>query len=237
MGILTWIFVDGHFASWLNFTPTPLTAPVIGLIIAVVVVMVLTRYIKLAAYAVPVALLGGIILWPVIETRVAGFQSGSGLPQSWVIRLVNLRTYFWPVLFSDHNWILGVRPSARVAVPSRAAGYVWIESGYTWLLWGGGIPLLASYLGFAAAVLRKAWAYAKRADPAGVTATTVAATVCAQLVMMAFDPHLTYRGSGDELFMLLAFLRVLPAQRQPRAHREQPAAAAVAVPQLQGVYA
>jgi RND superfamily putative drug exporter len=36
MGILTWIFVDGHFASWLNFTPTPLTAPVIGLIIAVV---------------------------------------------------------------------------------------------------------------------------------------------------------------------------------------------------------
>lgn len=36
MGILTWIFVDGHFAGWLNFTPTPLTAPVIGLIIALV---------------------------------------------------------------------------------------------------------------------------------------------------------------------------------------------------------
>ncbi len=36
MGILTWIFVDGHFSTWLNFTPTPLTAPVIGLIIAVI---------------------------------------------------------------------------------------------------------------------------------------------------------------------------------------------------------
>lgn len=36
LGVLTWIFVDGHFASWLNFTPTPLTAPVIGLIIAVI---------------------------------------------------------------------------------------------------------------------------------------------------------------------------------------------------------
>ncbi len=36
MGILTWIFVDGHFAKWLNFTPTPLTAPVIGLIIALI---------------------------------------------------------------------------------------------------------------------------------------------------------------------------------------------------------
>jgi uncharacterized membrane protein YdfJ with MMPL/SSD domain len=36
LGVLTWIFVDGHFSSWLNFTPTPLTAPVIGLVIAVV---------------------------------------------------------------------------------------------------------------------------------------------------------------------------------------------------------
>ena len=36
LGVLTWIFVDGHFAKWLNFTPTPLTAPVIGLVIAVI---------------------------------------------------------------------------------------------------------------------------------------------------------------------------------------------------------
>ncbi|MBB3748505.1 RND superfamily putative drug exporter [Mycolicibacterium sp. BK634] len=36
MGVLTWIFVDGHLSKWLNFTATPLTAPVIGLIIAVI---------------------------------------------------------------------------------------------------------------------------------------------------------------------------------------------------------
>ncbi|HEU4363670.1 MAG TPA: efflux RND transporter permease subunit [Mycobacterium sp.] len=36
MGILTWIFVDGHFSHLLNFTATPLTAPVIGMIIAIV---------------------------------------------------------------------------------------------------------------------------------------------------------------------------------------------------------
>ncbi len=36
LGVLTWIFVDGHFSGLLNFTPTPLTAPVIGLIVAVV---------------------------------------------------------------------------------------------------------------------------------------------------------------------------------------------------------
>jgi RND superfamily putative drug exporter len=36
LGVLTWIFVDGHFARLLNFTPTPLTAPVIGLVIVVI---------------------------------------------------------------------------------------------------------------------------------------------------------------------------------------------------------
>ena len=36
MGVLTWIFVDGHGSGLLNFTATPLTAPVIGLIIAVI---------------------------------------------------------------------------------------------------------------------------------------------------------------------------------------------------------
>ncbi len=35
MGILTWIFVDGHFSKMLNFTATPLTAPVIALVVAV----------------------------------------------------------------------------------------------------------------------------------------------------------------------------------------------------------
>jgi uncharacterized membrane protein YdfJ with MMPL/SSD domain len=36
LGVLTWIFVDGHFSGLLNFTPTPLTAPVIGLVIVVI---------------------------------------------------------------------------------------------------------------------------------------------------------------------------------------------------------
>lgn len=36
LGILTWIFVDGHGSGILNFTATPLTAPVVGLIIAVI---------------------------------------------------------------------------------------------------------------------------------------------------------------------------------------------------------
>ncbi len=36
MGVLTWMFVDGHGAGLMNYTPQPLMAPMIGLIIAVI---------------------------------------------------------------------------------------------------------------------------------------------------------------------------------------------------------
>jgi hypothetical protein len=102
---------------------------VLGLLVAVVVIVILTKSTRIIGYAIPVAVIGAVFLWPVIEIRLSGFQSASGLPSSWLVRLYNLRTYFWPPLFSDYNWILGVRPSARVAVPTTEYGYVWIESG------------------------------------------------------------------------------------------------------------
>jgi murein biosynthesis integral membrane protein MurJ len=186
----------------------------IGLVIAVAVLVILTRSGRIIGYAIPVIAVGAVTLWPVIQIRLAGFQSASGLPISWLTRLHNLETYFWPTLFSDYNWIFGVRPSARVVAPDQEYGYVWIESGYTWLLWGGGIPLLASYAAFAVACIRKGWRFARRADAAGAAGTALAAVMCAQLLLMLFDPHLTYRGSGDMLFMLLALVRRLPGRQQ-----------------------
>jgi peptidoglycan biosynthesis protein MviN/MurJ (putative lipid II flippase) len=210
---------------------------VIGLIVALGAVVALTKSGKILAYGLPVALLGGVLLWPVIEIRLSGFQSASGLPISWITRLHNLQTYFWPTLFSDYNWILGVRPSARVAAPNQEYGYVWIESGYTWLLWGGGIPLLASYFAFAGAVIRKGWSYAGRPGPAGIAATAIAAAMCAQTFSMIFDPHLTYRGSGDALFLLLALVRVPPGLRATADDSGQATAAVAAAPRPQEVFA
>ena len=205
-------------------------ATVIGLVVALIALMVLTRSGRLAVYMIPVALLGGVLLWPAIELRISGFHSTAGLPLSWVDRLYNLRTFFWPVLFSDYNWILGVRPTPRVAAPSKVGGFIWIESGYTWLLWCGGIPLLASYIAFAAAVLRKSWAYVRRADAAGIVATAVAAAMCSQVVLMSFDPHLTFRGSGDAFFLLLPLIRKLPERRASPAAPRSPLAATAAPP-------
>jgi putative peptidoglycan lipid II flippase len=187
---------------------------VLALLPAFFVLVALTRLRKLLTYAIPVTIIGAAVLWPVIQIRLSGFQSASGIPISWQTRLTNLHTYFWPQLFSDYNWILGVRPSARVAVPTQIYGYVWIESGYTWLLWGGGIPLLGSYIAFAVFALKKCWRRARLPGPEGIAATAIAAATAAQLASMVFDPHLTYRGSGDAFFMILALVRCLPSRKQ-----------------------
>jgi putative peptidoglycan lipid II flippase len=211
----------------------------IALVVAFGAAVALTKLGRIVAYAVPVALVGGALLWPVIAIRLSGFHSASGLPISWLTRLHNLQTYFWPTLFSDYNWVLGVRPSARAVAPDQEYGYVWIESGYTWLLWGGGIPLLGSYIAVAVAVIRKGWAYARRADPAGIAGTAVAAAMCAQMFSMVFDPHLTYRGASDAFFLILALVRTLPRRQTPRDDSGQPAAAAAAAakPPIQEVFA
>jgi hypothetical protein len=177
----------------------------IGLLVGVVALAAVTSSPKLLLLFIPAGALGSQVLKPVIGKRLAGFQSTSGLPASWTGRLANLRTYFWPNLFSDWNFLLGVRPSARVPVAYQATGYVWIESGYTWLLWAGGIPLLASFLFFVQAALSAAWRAARRArDAASAAAVATFVAVVVTTVLMAFDPHLTYRGSADALFSLFA---------------------------------
>jgi len=183
--------------------------------VAFVVILILTKSGRIVLYAVPLALLGAVLLWPVIEIRISGFQGGSQLPYSWVVRLQNLQGYFWPTMFSDWNWILGVRPDARAVAPNQEYGYVWIESGYTWLLWGGGIPLLASYIAFVWATVSKGFSYARRVDAAGIVGFAVTTAIVSQAVLMILDPHLTYRGSGDAIFLILALLRKLPSHRKP----------------------
>jgi putative peptidoglycan lipid II flippase len=187
---------------------------VLGLFVALGTIVVVSRATKLIGYAVPLLLLGGVVMWPVIQTRLLGFQSASGLPDSWIVRLRNLNTYFWPELGAHGNWLLGVRPSARVPASHEEFGWVWIESGYTWLLWGGGVPLLGAYIYWVVVSLRRATAAARRATGAvAAIGLAVAAAVVADAVLMLFDPHLTYRGAADALFGLLAILRSLDRSR------------------------
>ena len=187
---------------------------IIALIISAVAISFFVGGGRMLKIIVPSVVVGGYALKPVISNRLAGFHSSTGLPVSWIGRLNNLRTYFWPQLFSHWNWLLGVRPAAHVPTTSQAFGFVWIESGYTWLLWGGGIPLLGSYFWFVWVAMRRAWALAHVPDAVGIAALAIFATLASQVVVMWFDPHLTYRGSGDALIALMAMAR--PAMSQTK---------------------
>jgi hypothetical protein len=180
-------------------------AGLIGLAVGLACIAIVSGSPKLLGWFVPAAAAGGFVLWPVLRTRLLGFQSASGLPESWLGRLQNLETYFWPRLFTDWNFVLGVRPAAVVDVVSYSGNQVWIESGYTWLLWGGGIPLAASFVFFVCVTGAMGWRAARGGrDARSVAGTAVFVAVVVIAVLMIFDPHLTYRGSADEFFFLIA---------------------------------
>ena len=183
---------------------------VIALAVTLLVVGLLTGRLARGAIALaPVLVATAAVLQPVLQRRLAAISSDQGLPSSWLARLENLRRFFWPELFRDFNWVVGVRPSARVAAPETWREWVWIESGHTWLLWNGGLPLLLAFFvfvfvgwRFAASSLR----HLPVTDSGGVVATAVIAAMAVLMVLMTFDPHLTLRGSADLLFALLGLL-------------------------------
>ena len=196
---LSGLFVLGCFASG-QFSS------VIGLAVGLLAVGYLTRRLARGAIiAAPSAVAAVALLQPVLQRRLSGFSSAEGLPSSWVVRLDNLRRFFWPELFSHFHYVLGVRPSGRVRAPETWRTWVWIESGHTWLLWNGGLPLFGSFVAFVWVGLRGAAAVARaRADAVGVAAVATFAAVVVVAVLTTFDAHLTLRGTADMLFALLA---------------------------------
>jgi hypothetical protein len=226
--ILSLFFVGGVLASG-EFSA------LIGLVVAVVVLALVARRASIVLYLLPAFLISISVLRPVIETRLLGFQSVSGIPVSWTGRLYNLTNYFWPELFSHDNFVLGVRLAARVVVRSQLTGYVWIESGYTWLLWAGGIPFFLAFVAFVWIGISRGITVARiRSDAIGTVGLAVSVGLSVVAVLMLFDPHLTYRGAADLLFALVAMLatassatRRAPALGGDREPADRPARAEV----------
>ena len=187
------ILGTGQFSAWFE------------LIIVVVVVAANTGQIRqLMKWIVPVSIVGAIVAWPVLSTRLAGFGSGQGLlPHSWQGRIDNLTNFYIPRL-SGFKWVLGVRPDTVLPAPETWRVVIYLESGYLWLFWVGGIPLVLAFLWF----LRRGFkttrqVIATRADDIGVAAIATRAALWCLLILSLIDPHLTLRGGADLFFCLL----------------------------------
>jgi hypothetical protein len=192
---------------------------ILALVIAGVALAWMTHRGRYIVRMLPVIVIASWLMRPVLEHRLSDIDGDRGIPVSWVGRLDNLQTFFWPRLFSHGNFILGIRPASRVATPKFATGWVWIESGYTWLLWAGGIPLLLAFLFFIREGIRTNMPRARyRNDAVGAAALAVVVSLIVIAALMTLDPHLTYRGSADLVFALLALAAVrVPATSAPPA--------------------
>ncbi len=181
----------------------------IGLIIMVAVLGFVTRRLGQLTMALAAILVATFpLLAPVLDERLGALDPSTGLPAQWTGdagRWTNLTIYVWPRILEGSNWLFGVRTSARIPSPYPWREWIWIESGYSWALWAGGVPLLAACIAFFVIAARRSLALTRYGfgfvQAIGIS-TLVAVVVIGSL--MVIDPHLTMRGSADLLFMLVA---------------------------------
>lgn len=172
---------------------------------------------KVLRYGAIAAAVGAVLAWPVVNNRISAFQGGDGVPQSWSGRLDNLTHFILPEFGNGWNILFGVRPAARVAAPEAWREWVFIENGYLWLLWSGGIPLLIAFFYFMSTAIRMLLTVIRN-HLGALKAIGVGAFVGLSviLVLTIFDPHLTMRGVADLLFPLLAMAQVARVSRAER---------------------
>lgn len=180
----------------------------IGVLVMAIAVGIVCRRSFVAFLALlPVLAAASFTLKAVILERLANLDPAVGLPVSWLGRVFNLRSYFWPELFSHFNYFLGVRPAAELPGRFPWEGVVYIESGHTWLLWIGGLPFFLAFWMFALTAVRSAARLARfGSDVYRVAGIASFSAILVLIVLMSFDPHLTLRGSADLNFSLLALV-------------------------------
>jgi hypothetical protein len=149
-------------------------------------------------WLVPVALAIGA---PALIGRLQGF-SEFGVPRSWIGRWSNLSNFYLP-RFGFINVLFGVSPDSVLEAPERWRDVIYLESGYLELLWVGGIPLLAAFVWLSVVVLRRTRELMAQSGAVGAAASALWVCWWFVLILTVLDPHLTLRGTGDLLFMLI----------------------------------
>lgn len=199
-------------AAWLAFGA--FASGQIGTLLALAVILIMVAYFnksltKILPWVLPGGAIVAIVLWPIVMARLADLDQGSNLPKSWLARWNNLAELFWPPL-AEGGWVLGVSPDATLPPPEVWREIVYLESGYLWMLWVGGVPLIFAVLGFFASIWREL--KPTQHSNADVSVKAVAVTGRAAVAMIALlsviDAHLTLRASADLFFILVSMAMI-----------------------------
>ncbi len=201
----TAIFAGASGLYFLAAMATGQLSTLIACFLALVIAMVANRFSRYLGLLPLVGGIGLVALWPVFKKRLDEFQGFDELPRSWADRLANVERFFLPELRADDNWLWSVRPETTAESELIVTGKVFLESGYLAMLWIGGIFLLGAVVWFQITALRTSWQRVRRADPwLAACATGAFVGFLATAVLMLIDSHLTFRGSADLLYTVLA---------------------------------
>jgi len=189
---------------------------VLGLAVAALAFAMVTRTVgRVVTGGCALLAVAAVALQPILDARLSNTDPSTGLPSSWTGRygrLANLQEYFLPDIGTDFNWVFGVRTAARAEGQEFWRPWVYIESGYVWAVWTGGLLLLVAVVALLVAGARAGRRLVSSTEPTtsavGITLIVLAWTVGFLLI---FDPHLTFRGGSELIFVLLGLGAALDA--------------------------
>lgn len=174
--------------------------------LAVLVVLTVAAWqhrvlLKTLLAGVPFAIVAALFAAPIIENRLGDVAGRSLVPQSWLIRWVNVTELYWPDIRAG-GWIWGVHPNTVVVPPDSWRAEVFLESGYLWTLWVGGLPLLICFVGLLVSTWRALSVDTN--DPVQEIARVAGKSIVVFMVVFnLIDPHLTLRGGADLFYVLV----------------------------------
>lgn len=195
------VLAAGQFSIWLA-----------GLIVGGLLVWRIPTLRKSAVRYLPI--LGiAVFLGAAAVLRRLNELSGGSAPRSWLVRWDNLSYLYFPRLFGDGGFLIGVRPNSVVTPPDNWRDVVYMESGYLQFLWIGGVPLLIGFIVLSRAVLTSSRLLRPRTDGVGACAAALSIVWWMVIFLTVLDPHLYMRGGGDLLFTLLGIIGIFLADK------------------------
>ncbi|MGH3931312.1 MAG: hypothetical protein ACRDTF_15230, partial [Pseudonocardiaceae bacterium] len=187
------VLASGQFSTWISA--------------AVAAALILWRFPELRRRAwrfLPMLPIIFVIGAPAFLARIGGF-AGRGVPDSWQGRWDNLSNFYLPQ-FDWLSILIGVSPNPVLQASETWRDVIYLENGYLQFLWIGGVPLLLAFGWLSVVVLRRSAELMGQPHALGAIAAALWIVWCFLLVLTVIDPHLTMRGIGDILFVLLAII-------------------------------